>query len=110
MYRPSGKGSGAYSAAEPVLPGSLRSNEFLELAYGKGRAWLDAATTMPDINMDCRDNLGETRDKAVRVTRRDPTAIDDALSELKKRGMLPVGGQAQALRRAAPDPSEIFHA
>ena len=80
--------SAVYAAAEPVLPGSFREGEFLGMVEGRSKAWLDAATTMLDLNMDSGWDLAGLRDRALELTRRDPEVVDDALGEIKRRGML----------------------
>lgn len=88
VYRLSNEDSGVYGAAEPSLPGSFRDREFLEMVDGKGRAWMEAATTMLDKCIDHRGSPDEIREMALSGPRRDPAVVDDAFGELKKRGML----------------------
>lgn len=106
-YRLSGEDGGVYGAAEPSsLPGSFRGGEFMELVAGRGRAWLDAATTMLDINIDHRKSLGDVKGMALSETQCDPAIVDDAFNELVGRGMLLVDGRSQVSHCAAPAPLE----
>lgn len=93
VYRLSREDSGTYAAAEPVLPGSFRGCEFLEMVEGRSVDWLDAATTMLDTNIWHRGSLEELRGTALHVTRCDPAVVDDAFATLKKQGMFLAGGR-----------------
>lgn len=79
------------ATAEPAPPASFREGRFLEMVAGRSRAWLDAATTMLDMNIDYRDNLDEIRSMALQATQRGPAVVDDAFDELKGHGMLRAG-------------------
>lgn len=90
VYRLSDEDGAVYGAAEPILPGSFREGEFLEMVAGRSKAWLDAATTILDINIGYRKDLDAIRDAALQVTQRGSALVDDAFGELKRRGMLRV--------------------
>ena len=87
IYRLSDEDSAVYEAAEPVLPGSFMEGEFLGMVEGRSVAWLDAATTMLDLNIYNKSDLDRLRDRALELTQRDPEIVDDAFSEIKRRGM-----------------------
>ena len=86
--RLAGKDSAVYEAAEPVLPGSFREGEFLGMVEGRSKAWLDAANTLLDLNIDSGWDLAGLRERALELTRRGPEVVDDALGEIERRGML----------------------
>ena len=79
--------SAVYAAAEPVLPGSFREGEFLGMVEGRSKAWLDAATTMLDLNIGSWRDLDRLKSRTLELTRRDPEVVDDAFNEIKRRGM-----------------------
>ena len=81
------KDSSVYTAAEPILPGSFREGEFLGMVEGRSKAWLDAATTMLDLNIGSWRDLDRLKSRTLELTRRDPEVVDDAFNEIKKRGM-----------------------
>ncbi len=81
------KDSAVYAAAEPILPGSFREGEFLGMVEGRSKAWLDAATTMLDLNIGSWRDLDRLKSRTLELTRRDPEVVDDAFSEIKRRGM-----------------------
>ena len=90
VYMLSDEDGAVYGAAEPILPGSFRGGEFLEMVAGRSKAWLDAATTMLDMNIGYRKDLDAIRDAALQVTQRGSALVDDAFGELEGRGMLRV--------------------
>ena len=81
------KDSAVYAAAEPAMPGSFREGEFLGMVEGRSKAWLDAATTMLDLNIYNKKDLDRLKNRALELTRRDPEVVDDAFDEIKRRGM-----------------------
>lgn len=88
IYRLSDEDRAVYGAAEPAVPASFREGEFLDMVAGRSVAWLDAATTMLDLNTDDGWDLAGLRDRALELTQRGPEVVDDALGEIKRRGML----------------------
>ena len=88
VYRLADEDSAVYDAAEPAMPGSFREDGFLDMVAGRSKAWLDAANTMLALGMNGGWNMVELRDRALELTRRSPEVVDDALDEIKRRGML----------------------
>ena len=88
IYRLADEDSAVYEAAEPAMPGSFREEGFLDMVAGRSKAWLDAANTMLALGMNGGWNMVELRDRALELTRRSPEVVDDALDEIKRRGML----------------------
>lgn len=86
-YRLSDEDSAVYGASGPDLPAWFRGAEFLEAVAGRSEAWLDAATTMLNINIGYRKDLDVIRSMALQVTRRGSETVDDAFGDLKRRGM-----------------------
>ncbi len=88
IYRLSAEDSAVYEEAEPVLPGSFREGEFLGMVEGRSKAWVSAATTMLCLNMNGRWDLRRLRNRALELIPCSPEVVDDALGEIKGRGML----------------------
>ena len=88
VYRLSDEDSAVYGAAEPALPGSFRKGEFEDMVVGRSKAWLDAANTLLDLNIDSGWDLAGLRDRTAELRRCGPEVVDDALGEIKRRGML----------------------
>ena len=88
IYRLSDEDSAVYGAAEPAVPASFRECEFLDMVAGRSVAWLDAANTMLALSMAGGWGMAGLRDRALELTQRGPEVVDDALGEIKRRGML----------------------
>ena len=87
-YRLADEDSAVYDAAEPAMPGSFREDGFLDMVSGRSVAWLDAANTILDLSTDGGWDLEGLRERVLDLTQRDPEVVDDALVEIKRRGML----------------------
>ena len=93
VYRLSKEDKAVYDAAEPSVPaepGRFMEGEFLDLVSGRSPIWLCSAATLLDLNIDYRKDLDWPRYKTASILRYTPgaaDAIEDALGELKRRGM-----------------------
>ena len=88
VYRLSDEDGAVYGAAEPDMPASFRGGEFLGMVEGRSKAWISAATTLLCLSMNGRWDLGRLRNRALELIPCSPEIVDDALGEIKRRGML----------------------
>ena len=88
VYRLADEDSAVYEAAEPAMPGSFREDAFLDMVAGRSKAWLNAANTMLDFSISGKWDLDRLRNRTAELAWCSTRIVDDALVEIKRRGML----------------------
>lgn len=87
IYRLSGEDRAVYEAAQPDMPASFRTGEFLDLASGRSAEWMCAALSLLDMNIDYRKDLDWMRGAIKEQMWCRDEVVDDAFSEIQKRRM-----------------------
>ena len=87
IYRLSDEDAAVYAFARPDMPAQFRAGEFLGLVSDRGAEWMCAASTLLDMNIDCRDDLDWIKSHLKDMMSRSHGVVDDAFAEIKGRGM-----------------------
>ena len=87
ICRLSGEDSAVYGAAGPDMPAHFRAGEFLGLVSGRSAEWMCAASTLLDMNIDYRKDLGWIKSHLKDMMSRSRSVVDDAFDEISRRGM-----------------------